>query len=310
MDEVTPLLSVLIPTWNRVDEVVRAVDSVGFWGDEVEIVVVDNASPPELFDRLAAAVGCLPQVRLFRNDSNLGMVRNWNRCIEHARGEWQGLLCSDDVYTPDGIARALALLRTLSEPALVIQTPELTQEEQRLSAGPTTVAGLGLPIASGNFWHRTVSATLVGFDERFEYSADAEFWYRVAATFPVVKVRQPFARYNIHGDNYMWATWERPDFLAQTELLARTVQCHCHGEGWSRSPEAERQLADDLWRTVSTILSNTALRSGKGQLFLRYLAEAVRMAGRGGRRGELLLLLGALCRDRVKLALKRALGRA
>ena len=304
----TPLLSILIPTWNRVDEVLRAIDSVGDRSGVVEIVVVDNASPGEVFGRLCRETARYPQVRLFRNEKNLGMVRNWNSCIAHAKGTWLGLLCSDDEYAEGAIERACSLLARTQFPSLVIQSPDIDVHEQCAPPGAETVRALKLPIASGNFWHREISERIGGFDERFEYSADAEFWYRVASRYPVIKVREPFARYNIHGDNYMWATWERDDFLQQTELLAQTVQ------EYTRGPEADGEAAEakinaDLWATLTTILTNTALKPGKERLFGRYVAIALRRADSGQRKLELAGLIANLFRARLKQGLKRSLGR-
>jgi hypothetical protein len=165
-----------------------------------------------------------------------------------------------------------------------------------------------LPIASGNFWHRSISESIGGFDERFEYSADAEFWYRVARSFPVIKVREPFARYNRHGDNYMWATWERDDFLQQTELLARTVLEHAQGPQATCSEAAEAKIRGDVWATLTTILASTALKPGKEWLFKRYVAVALRRADTRRRKLELAGLLVNLLGTRTKQGLKRALG--
>lgn len=308
MSSPAPLLSILIPTWNRVDEVVRAIVSVGSTTPVVEIIVVDNASPPEIYSSLQKKTGSMPQVKLYRNETNLGMVKNWNRCISLADGEWLGLLCSDDVYSEGAIARACKLLPKVPAPSLVIQAPEISEEQQCLAAGSDTVRDLVLPIASGNFWHRSISERIGGFDERFEYSADAEFWYRIAFHFPVVKVREPFARYTIHADNYMWSTWERDDFLQQTELLARTVQQYSAGKDGSRNESAENRIRMDLWNTVTTILTNTIISPGKGSLFRKYAVIAFRQADTVRKKKELAALMLKLFCARFKKNLKRFLG--
>lgn len=66
----------------------------------VEVVVVDNASTDgtwEICRRLALHD---TRVRIFQNDSNVGPVRNWRRCLIEARGEYAKFLFSDDFMAP------------------------------------------------------------------------------------------------------------------------------------------------------------------------------------------------------------------
>lgn len=300
-----PILSVLIPTWNRVGPVVSAVQSVGDQSAAVEIIVVDNGSEDALFRELAAALATFPAVRLFRNEQNIGMVRNWNRCMTHARGVWQGLLCSDDRYHPGAVERALPILASLPEPALVVQDPTIGDAVQYLPAGESTVRGLRLPIASGNFWHRQVVERLGPFDERFEYSADAEYWYRIACSFPVVKVAEPFAVYEQHETNYMWQTWRKADYLEQTELLARTVAGHMFHGHPAAEERIDREVEQRIWSTLMTIIENTFLHAGRGDICARYLAVAWQRAGTMQRRKEIALRLLYAVKHRLDAALGR-----
>ena len=301
--QASPLLSILIPTWNRVLPVLEAVESIGPISPDMEIVIVDNASEPALFEELQRQLGLRPGIRLFRNEINLGMVRNWNRCLEQAQGEWLGLLCSDDRYRPGAIERFREIVRTQQEPVLIIQDPTSDRELAVAPAGSETVRNLRLPIASGNFWHRRVYEQVGGFDERFDYSADAEYWYRAAFSFPVVKVREPFAVYVSHEDNYMWATWRRSDYLQQTELLARTVAGYLYATAPDHAALIERHVTTSRWQTVLTIVTCTFLAKGKMDIFLRYFRVAVRQAGSLPRKRQLLtaLLSAVVCRVRTPL---------
>jgi glycosyltransferase involved in cell wall biosynthesis len=171
-------ISILIPTWNRVQPVLDAVESIGPLAHDMEVVIVDNASDPDLYEELQHHLGSRPGIRLFRNESNLGMVRNWNRCLELAQGEWFGLLCSDDRFRLGAIDRLREIIGMQPGPSMIIQDPAADREVVFAQAGSVTLRELRLPIASGNFWHRCVYQQIGGFDERFEYCADAEYWYR------------------------------------------------------------------------------------------------------------------------------------
>lgn len=296
----------LIPTWNRVAPVVAAVKSVGNVSTDLEIIVVDNASDNLLYLELQKQLEPFPNVLVFRNNSNIGMVRNWNRCIELASGTWQGLLCSDDSYRPDAIGRILEILRSIAEPSLIVQDATVSEDLQQCLPGSRTVRNLRLPIASGNFWHRDIVARVGSFDERFEYSADAEYWYRIASYFPVLKVRKPFALYEQHETNYMWQTWRKGDYLEQSTLLAQTVARHMfHG-----TPEAESMISNEVevrvWSTLTTIIENTFIHKGRSDIFARYFPEAMRRAGNFSRKKELLLKLLYAVKHRLDASMTRS----
>src|SRR6266567_8010174 len=298
--QVPPFLTILIPTWNRAKPVLEAVESIGPISSDMEVVIVDNASDPATFEELQHNLGSRPGIRLFRNERNLGMVRNWNRCLEYARGEWLGLLCSDDCYRPGAIMRLREIAGGQREPALIIQDPSIDGALEVCSSGSETVLNLRLPIASGNFWHRRVYEQEGGFDERFEYSADAEYWYRVALSFPVVKVRDPFAVYMPHEDNYMWATWRRPDFLQQTKLLAGTVAGYAYAASSDRAALIEQRVARELWQTLLSIMRSTFWVPGKMNLFYRYFSEALRQSGSLVRKKQLVAVLFSIALRRCR----------
>ena len=105
-----PLVSVCVPTYNGEPFLQAALDSASAqtFGD-LEILVVDDGSSdgtPALVERHAADD---PRVRLLRNERNLGLVGNWNRCLEAARGTWIKFLFQDDLLEPACVERMLAL---------------------------------------------------------------------------------------------------------------------------------------------------------------------------------------------------------
>ncbi|PKN18022.1 MAG: hypothetical protein CVU71_10890 [Deltaproteobacteria bacterium HGW-Deltaproteobacteria-6] len=273
MKETTPLLSILIPTWNRVDQVIRAIESIGPSPGDLEVIVVDNASDEAISNRLKELLAGKDYVRFFRNEANIGMVRNWNKCIAYAKGKWMGLLCSDDEYYPGAVHHIRDILRSRQTPAVVLQDASIAAPYVICKAGAETIRGIRLPLASGNFWHRDVSETIGPFDERLEYSPDAEYWFRAASRFPVIKVKKPMAKYHAHESNYMWETWAKDDFLDQTALLIRLNCRYLSGDQYN-DETVNRVIDDGLKQTLFTILETTALMIDKKDLFDRYCEVA------------------------------------
>jgi glycosyltransferase involved in cell wall biosynthesis len=104
-------VSVLIPVYNRQDLIGPCIQSaLDQTLSPLEIVVVDNASTDATWAVCQSYAQRDERVRIFRNASNIGPVRNWQRCIEEARGEYGKLLFSDDLIYPDYLARTAPLL--------------------------------------------------------------------------------------------------------------------------------------------------------------------------------------------------------
>lgn len=262
------LLSILIPTFNRVESVIAVVESITSKHlDKIEIIIVDNCSDKPLYIELEKGLSIYKNVKLYRNKDNIGMVKNFNKCIEYASGEWLSLICSDDLYTKNAIDRIITLIQTIKYPTLIIQDPTIIGEYERSPSGAETVKKLRLPIASGNVWHRDITDKLGGFDERIKYSPDAEFWPRIAYNYPVLKMKEHTAIYINTNSNYGLQTWMQKDFLEQVELLTRI---NLNYYGGMKETEKKNVIDQGINQTIITILYNTIFSKEKWPIFVKY----------------------------------------
>lgn len=104
----TPRVTIGIPTLNRPDLLVRAVQSVLAQDyANLEVVVCDNASTPPSREALTA---CLSDSRLkyVYFEERVGMVANWNRCFSLATGDLWLCLSDDDWMKPDAVKKMAA----------------------------------------------------------------------------------------------------------------------------------------------------------------------------------------------------------
>lgn len=102
-----PLVSICIPTYNRAGMIGRAIESaLGQTYRNIEVIVIDNSSS----DNTDAVVAAYTDERLtyVKNEKNLGLFGNFNRCIELATGKFLHILHSDDYIVPDFTARCVA----------------------------------------------------------------------------------------------------------------------------------------------------------------------------------------------------------
>lgn len=105
------MISLLMPTYNREATLPRAIDSVlaQLWTDW-ELVIVDDGSTdgtPALIAKYTDS-----RIRYVKLPANAGVTAARNRALDEVRGEWIGMLDSDDELVPQALS---TLMRVLSD---------------------------------------------------------------------------------------------------------------------------------------------------------------------------------------------------
>jgi len=107
---IRPLVTVGIPTYNREHLVGNAIKSVLSQSySDIEVIVSDNNSTDSTLEVLKEFEG--HNVKVVTNESNLGMVANWNRCLQSATGDFFILLSDDDTLKPSAVSELLAAMQ-------------------------------------------------------------------------------------------------------------------------------------------------------------------------------------------------------
>ncbi len=110
-----PLLSIVVPTWNRVPEMVMAVESLagqirdGLEG-RVEIIITDNASGPDCQSAIRALSDRFASVGYIFHEHNEGAAFQLFAACWRSRGEWTWTFGSDDVLLPGGLGLVVSKL--------------------------------------------------------------------------------------------------------------------------------------------------------------------------------------------------------
>lgn len=116
-DEPPPLVSVLLPTFDRREYLRETIASVlrQSFGD-FEVIVSDNASPHDPADVVAGFAD--RRLHYHRNPTNLGVTGNLLAALSHARGQYIAILGDDDLWDPGFLATLVPLLE--ADPSLVL----------------------------------------------------------------------------------------------------------------------------------------------------------------------------------------------
>ncbi|SDZ18062.1 glycosyltransferase family 2 protein [Thermoactinomyces sp. DSM 45892] len=99
-----PLVSVLIPAYNRPDTLQVAIDSIlDQTYPNIEIIICDDSSDNRVEEMMDSYLHRFPQIRYFKNEENL-FIGNWHKCFDLASGEYINYLMDDDVFHKEKIA--------------------------------------------------------------------------------------------------------------------------------------------------------------------------------------------------------------
>jgi GT2 family glycosyltransferase len=197
------LLSVVMPTHNRTDQLERAARSVlSQEMADLELIIVDDASGADsgaVIDRIAED----PRVRTVRNPESLGPGGARNRGIAVAQGELLGFCDDDDEWLP-GAAGILV---------------------GHLESNP----GLGTVSA----WHRVVHRDIgraVDYRGPRHFGADELLWFNFVAL-PFAIIRRSHFPDGVSFDPTLptcedWDVWLRCSQLHPIEVLPRVLYCY------------------------------------------------------------------------------------
>ena len=115
----TPLLSVVIPTWNRARLVCEAVESaLSQRNGQVEVIVVDDGSTDDTANILTRNFGS--RIHLLRQPNRRGVGAARNAGIRLANGELVAFLDSDDLWLPGKLDAELRLLEHFPDADAVV----------------------------------------------------------------------------------------------------------------------------------------------------------------------------------------------
>lgn len=113
-----PLVSILLVTWNRRDELRKSIQSaLDQTYDNIEIVVFDNASTDGTAEMVRSE---FPSARLIEHHENLGCPSGRNAGFRHCRGDFIYLLDDDGWLDEKAIEIAVAKMQSQSDLGVVM----------------------------------------------------------------------------------------------------------------------------------------------------------------------------------------------
>lgn len=197
----SPLVSVIIPAFNRPDLLAKAIRSVlGQTHANLEVVIVEDGSPMDLSETVKGFAD--RRIRYFRREENRGVSAARNHGVSLAKGEFVAFLDSDDEWMPEKVEGQLSCLLSKPEDFGMVYTlryivdedgnplPEynLNEKEGELSKEMVWPAVIGTP--SSWLMRRQLFLDLGGFVETISFGEDWEFSIRLCQVTKVACLRE------------------------------------------------------------------------------------------------------------------------
>ncbi len=254
-----PLVSIILPTYNRAGQIGRAIRSVlaqtyGNW----ELLVIDDAST----DGTASVIDSFADPRIFRitlpyNCGSPSRPRNIG--LQLARGEYMAYIDDDNAWRPHHLERLLEAVR--SQPGAVAAYGGKAHHLPDGSIEEICCPEQGIDTQDGLHSRTALAAVPEGWAGSDFAHEDAEFWGKIVARHQgrVVWVPEILSDYYIHEEQRYYTGYQNtrmydrtyyarnPSRLAQPStrraflemILACRPQCVLDvgcGEGWLLEP--------------------------------------------------------------------------
>ena len=260
-------VTVAVPTYNRSEllkvclESVLKQDYANF-----RVIVLDNASSDDSETVVRSFAGS--RLTYMRNETNIGLFRNWNRAIEVNESPYLTILQDDDAMLPGFIRESVLALDENPRAAFsftLFECIDINGVSQPVDKGLYVPGGGGIPgqeylhqIVAGRNWviyptsvmMRSSALAAVGpFDTlHSKHTTDFNLYLRLAARFDIVLVPKILCQVRIHPGQEFQHHYHSPGGTGALASMAERMDAigYLIQSSWAEDPSYRRWLGERL----------------------------------------------------------------
>jgi tetratricopeptide (TPR) repeat protein len=225
--ESSPLVSVVVPSFNHGRFVERALASVRAQDYvNLELVVVDDGSTDDSVRTIERVLRDMPFPARLLARENRGAHAALNEGIAQAHGTYVQFLNSDDMLAPTRVTRMVEAVATWGLSGIEVvdaddrplaRTPgsradallRAIEEVDRMETVGLALVADNVAVSSGNIFVERALAEAIGGFRAYRYNHDWDFCLRALERAEPTFVRDPLYIYRLHGANTILESAER-----------------------------------------------------------------------------------------------------
>ena len=185
----------------------------------IEVIIIDNDSTDDSYDKIKKLFKLLKNIKIFKNEKNIGYNRNYNKCIELSKGDYIGIFHSDDIYDSNIVEKSVNLLSSDKNIGFTCSYGERIDEDGTITGDYTIPKQLkklkkilltlmkyfpqiltqGNVIATATVIVKKNVFDEVGvFDNYFEATADYDLWLRILSKYKIGILNEKLFKWREH----------------------------------------------------------------------------------------------------------------
>jgi glycosyltransferase involved in cell wall biosynthesis len=259
-----PLVSVIIPTYNRDTYLREAIASVVKQSyAEIEILVIDDGSKQNYAEAICADyLNCNYH---FKENGGLSSARNFG--LSKAKGSFIAFLDDDDFWREDKIEKQVSVLQEKEEVDLIHSGAAVVDKDSKPTGDFIGASKTKEHFRSGNvFWNalgvwvaksptplirKEVFSSSFLFDEDIKVGEDVDFYQRLFYKHKVHYIGEPLAFYRVYDDENRLST-QRQRYVGLEQKMFNNFKKMGVTNPWVLHKIAQRilKMAIDNWKTA------------------------------------------------------------
>lgn len=237
-----PLVSVIVPTFNRPDRLVEALRSIlQQTYPNFEIIVVNDAGTE--VENLVSSLNSSGKITYIKHGRNRGLAAARNTGIKLSKGTYIAYLDDDDLYYPDHLETLVRFLK--GSPYKVAYTDAHRAYQKRVN-GRYAVVTKDIPysfdfdydrILVDNFvpvlcfMHEKSCLDEVGyFDEDLTTQEDWDLWIRLSRKFKFAHIKKVTCEFSWRDDGTTMTSQKAMDFLRNRKKIYEKYRAYSQGK--------------------------------------------------------------------------------
>ena len=287
-----PWLSVIIPTYNGSKYLAAALDSIIVQqDDELECVVIDDGSTDNTLEIVATYQNRL-NIKLITKARAGNWVANTNHALAEAKGVYACFLHQDDLWLEGRLKNIRNAIAAYPQASLYLHDSvfiddrgkplglwrcPISTKRQSISANEMLEKLLvqNFIAIPAPVFKRTAALNIEGLNNELWYTADWDFWLKLAAMGDTCYIPKPLAAFRVHGDSQ---TIRRSSSLGEFRQQMRlVVDKHL-------TPESTKEVGKVAFFSTEVNTTLAAIVHGKSPNLLKLAGSFILLGPLGWRR--------------------------